>query len=66
MLYNPPPRSWAERAYNVVRWSEQPRGGHFAAMEEPDLFTAELRAWGREASCAMKWRPTPPWCKISQ
>ena len=49
-LYNPPPRSWAERAYNVVRWSEQPRGGHFAAMEEPDLFVAELRAWGREAS----------------
>jgi pimeloyl-ACP methyl ester carboxylesterase len=49
-LYNAPPRSWAERAYNITRWSDQPRGGHFAAMEEPDLFVAELRAWGREAS----------------
>jgi microsomal epoxide hydrolase len=47
-LYNAPPRSWAERAYNITRWSDQPRGGHFAAMEEPDLFVAELRAWGRE------------------
>jgi pimeloyl-ACP methyl ester carboxylesterase len=46
-LYNAPPRSWAERAYNIVRWSDQPRGGHFAAMEEPDLFVDELRAWGR-------------------
>jgi pimeloyl-ACP methyl ester carboxylesterase len=47
-LYQAPPRSWAERAYNVVRWSDQPRGGHFAAMEEPDLFVADVRAWARE------------------
>lgn len=46
-LYTAPPRSWAERAYNIVRWSEMPRGGHFAAMEEPDLFVDELRAWAR-------------------
>ena len=46
-LYTAPPRSWAERAYEVVRWSEMPRGGHFAAMEEPDLFVDEVRAWGR-------------------
>ena len=47
-LYNAPPRSWAERAYNIVRWTDLPSGGHFAAMEEPDLFVAELRAWGRQ------------------
>lgn len=47
-LYTAPPRSFAERAYNIVRWTEMPRGGHFAAMEEPDLFVDEVRAWGRE------------------
>lgn len=46
-LYTAPPRSWAERAYNIVRWTDMPRGGHFAAMEEPDLFVGEVRAWGR-------------------
>ncbi|MGA0607645.1 epoxide hydrolase family protein [Phenylobacterium sp. VNQ135] len=46
-LYTAPPRSWAERAYNIVRWTDMPRGGHFAAMEEPDLFVDEIRAWGR-------------------
>jgi microsomal epoxide hydrolase len=48
-LYQAPPRSFAERAYNVVRWTQMPRGGHFAAMEEPDLYVDEVRAWGREA-----------------
>lgn len=47
-LYSAPPRSFAERAYNIVRWNEMARGGHFAAMEEPDLFVEEVRAWGRE------------------
>jgi pimeloyl-ACP methyl ester carboxylesterase len=47
-LYAPPPRSWVERAYNLVRWSEIQTGGHFAAMEEPDLFVKDLRAWARE------------------
>lgn len=46
-LYKAPPRSWAERAYAVDWWSDMPRGGHFAAMEVPDLFVAEVRAWGR-------------------
>ena len=41
----PPPRSFAERAYNIVRWSEPPSGGHFAAMEAPDVFVEDLRAW---------------------
>ena len=32
-----PPRRWAEPRYNLQRWTEMPRGGHFAAFEEPDL-----------------------------
>jgi len=47
-LYTAPPRSWAERAYNISRWTDMPRGGHFAAMEEPDLFVEDVRAWARE------------------
>ena len=47
-IYKPPPRSWADRAYNITRWSEMPRGGHFAAMEEPGLFVDDVRAWARE------------------
>lgn len=42
-----PPRSWVERGYALSRWTTQPRGGHFAAMEVPDLFVADLQAWGR-------------------
>jgi pimeloyl-ACP methyl ester carboxylesterase len=39
------PRAWAERVYpNLVYFHEAPRGGHFAAWEEPDLFAAELRS----------------------
>lgn len=42
-----PPRSWVERCYNVGRWSEMPRGGHFAAAEEPELFVGDVRAFFR-------------------
>jgi microsomal epoxide hydrolase len=52
-LYTAPPRSFAERAYNIVRWSEMARGGHFAAMEEPELFAADVLAWGRETDGAL-------------
>jgi hypothetical protein len=39
------PRSWVEASYpNVVYFNEVDRGGHFAAWEEPELFTIELRA----------------------
>ena len=39
------PRSWAERAYpNLIYYNEVDRGGHFAAWEQPGLFTEELRA----------------------
>jgi pimeloyl-ACP methyl ester carboxylesterase len=46
-----PPREWAERGLRVERWTEMPRGGHFAAMEEPDLLVEDLRAFFR-ALCA--------------
>ena len=46
-VYKPPPRSWCDRAYNITYWSEQDHGGHFAAMEAPDLFVADVRAWAR-------------------
>ncbi|HEX7734565.1 MAG TPA: epoxide hydrolase, partial [Ktedonobacteraceae bacterium] len=42
-----PPREWVERLLNVQRWTEMPRGGHFAALEEPDLLAEELRAFFR-------------------
>ncbi len=34
---------------NVVHWSDQPRGGHFAALEMPEALVAEVRAFGRLA-----------------
>ena len=42
-----PPREWAERSYDVRRWQEMPRGGHFAALEEPGLLAHEVREFFR-------------------
>jgi pimeloyl-ACP methyl ester carboxylesterase len=42
-----PPRSWAERTYAVERWTPMPRGGHFAALEEPELLARDLRDFFR-------------------
>lgn len=39
------PRAWVERQYNITRWTVMPRGGHFAAMEQPDLFVDDVRAF---------------------
>ena len=39
-----PPRSLYERLYDIRRWTVFPRGGHFAAIEEPDLLAADIRA----------------------
>jgi pimeloyl-ACP methyl ester carboxylesterase len=41
------PRSWVERQYHVTHWTVLPRGGHFAAMEQPELFARDLRAFFR-------------------
>jgi microsomal epoxide hydrolase len=42
-----PPREWAERFFNVQRWTAMPRGGHFGAFEEPELLAEDIRAWFR-------------------
>ena len=44
---NIPPRRWVEAQYNVTRWTEMPRGGHFAALEEPNLLVDDVRAFFR-------------------
>ena len=44
---NAAPRSWVERGCNLVHWSEFDRGGHFAAIEEPDLLVEDIRAFFR-------------------
>ena len=41
----PTPREWAERSYNVVSWTELPRGGHFLEWEVPELIADDLRAF---------------------
>jgi microsomal epoxide hydrolase len=42
-----PPRRWVERLYDVHRWSEVDEGGHFPALEVPELLAAEVRAFFR-------------------
>ena len=42
-----PPRELAERYYRVEHWTELPRGGHFPAIEEPELLAASLRTFFR-------------------
>lgn len=42
-----PPKSYAERIYNIQHWTEMPRGGHFAALEEPDLLLNDIRKFAR-------------------
>ena len=62
-----PPREWVARGYNIERWTEMPRGGHFAAAEEPELLAADISAfssrrvgrpsWARSAAvmCSKRW-----------
>ena len=42
-----PPREWGERSFNVQRWTEMPRGGHFAALEEPASLAEDIREFFR-------------------
>ncbi|MCB2048355.1 MAG: epoxide hydrolase [Novosphingobium sp.] len=45
----PTPRVWADQIYtNIVRWTEMPAGGHFAAFEQPVSFVEELRTFARD------------------
>jgi pimeloyl-ACP methyl ester carboxylesterase len=40
-----PPREWAERLYDVRRWTSMPRGGHFAPAEEPERLARDIAAF---------------------
>ena len=42
-----PPRSYVERIFNIKQWSEMPGGGHFAALEKPDLLVDDIRKFLR-------------------
>ena len=41
------PRQWAEASYNITHWTEATRGGHFAAMEQPEVLVGDLREFFR-------------------
>ena len=42
----PPVRSWSEGTYTDIRqWTKMPKGGHFAAFEQPDLFVEDVRSF---------------------
>ncbi len=47
--YDPPlPRAWAERRVNLVHFTEFPRGGHFMAWEEPELYVKDIQKFVSE------------------
>lgn len=43
-----PPRSWVEAAFDLRRWTVMPRGGHFAALEQPELLIEDVRSFFRD------------------
>ncbi len=47
---NVPPRAWVERSHGGVlfHWTEMPRGGHFAALEQPELLAGDVRVFFRK------------------
>ena len=46
-LAPPPPKEWIERSFNLRRHTLMPKGGHFAALEEPELLVEDIRAFFR-------------------
>ena len=47
---NVPPRAWVERSMGgaLIHWTEMPRGGHFAALEQPQLLVEDIRVFFRK------------------
>jgi hypothetical protein len=37
-----PPRAYIEKGFNIQNWTEMPAGGHFAAMEQPELLANDI------------------------
>ena len=54
-----PPREWAERFFNVQRFTDMPAGGHFAAMEEPERLVEDIRAFFRPLRAAAQGAARP-------
>ena len=46
-VFAPQPRSLVQKSFNLTRYTPMPRGGHFAALEEPQLFIDDVRAFAR-------------------
>jgi len=44
------PRSYVERIYNITSWTEMPKGGHFAALEQPELLIQDIRKFASKLS----------------
>ena len=42
-----PPKSYVDRVYNVQQWTKMPKGGHFAALEQPDLLIDDIREFSK-------------------
>lgn len=51
-----PSRALAERGLNIVRWAAMPKGGHFAAMEQPELLAKDLRVFFSHAAPGFEWQ----------
>lgn len=56
-LAAPAPRSWVERKYDLARYTVMPRGGHFAAHEEPELLADDITAFFRQLKATADGRP---------
>ncbi len=55
-----PPRSYVERLYNVQQWTEMSRGGHFAALEQPELLIDDIRKFARTFRNTATGKQTAP------
>jgi hypothetical protein len=55
-------KEWVERGYNVQRWTAMPRGGHFAAAEQPELLAADVRAFSNRYGVKSGDTPRFNWC----
>ena len=42
-----PPRSYVDRIFNITRWTKMPKGGHFAALEQPELLINDIVEFAR-------------------
>ena len=54
-----PPKDYAERYFNVRRWTEMPAGGHFAAMEQPKFLATDIREFVTELDTTAENIHTP-------